>query len=126
MKDIKDLIGSNDKIFKARMKKKEKFGSSEMLGCVIGIILTFTPLFFTVYIKSQNVKNGYKITELVMKLQEIQDKKDNLESKLMKLENPVHLYPIAKKMGYDVPSVQTIFTSSPHIIPTSSSSYQQR
>ncbi len=125
MRDVKDLVDSDDKIFKTRMKKREKFGGSEMLGCIIGIILTFTPLFLTVYIKSQTVRNGYKITELVMKLQELQDKKDSLESKLMKLENPVYLYPIAKRMGYDVPSIQTILNSSPRIVPISSN-YQQR
>jgi|GEM_PF-860802 hypothetical protein len=109
MGDIKDFVES-DKILRMKRKneKNKPLSSKDILGFFFGTILTFLPLFSTVYIKSQIISQGYKIAKLVKELEELQDKRDFLSAKLNSLENPKNFFKIAQKMGYELPSIDKI------------------
>jgi hypothetical protein len=109
MGDIKELVES-DSVLRIKMKGKNKKNNnnSNIFGFFIGTILTFLPLFATVYIKSQIINQGYKIAKMVKELEELQDTRDSLSAKLSSLQNPKNLYKIAQKMGYEFPSIEKI------------------
>jgi hypothetical protein len=109
MGDIKELVES-DSVLRIKMKGKNKKNNnnSNIFGFFFGTILTFLPLFATVYIKSQIINQGYKIAKMVKELEELQDMRDYLSAKLSSLQNPKNLYKIAQKMGYELPSIEKI------------------
>jgi hypothetical protein len=109
MGDIKELVES-DSVLRIKMKGKNKKNNnnSNIFGFFFGTILTFIPLFATVYIKSQIINQGYKIAKMVKELEELQDTRDYLSAKLSSLQNPKNLYKIAQKMGYELPSIEKI------------------
>jgi hypothetical protein len=107
MGDIKELVES-DSVLKIKMKGKNKKNNSNIFGFFLGTILTFLPLFATVYIKSQIINQGYKIAKMVKEVEELQDTRDSLSAKLSSLQNPKNLYKIAQKMGYELPSIEKI------------------
>jgi cell division protein FtsL len=109
MGDIKDFVES-DKILRMKRKneKNKPLSSKDIFGFFLGTILTFLPLFATVYIKSQIISQGYKIAKIVKEVEELQDKRDFLAAKLNSLENPKNFFKIAQKMGYELPSIDKI------------------
>ncbi|GBD04367.1 Cell division protein FtsL [bacterium HR19] len=112
MGDMK-FYADRDKILVLKFRNKSEKGMKDILGFFFGVLLAFSPFFFTVYVKSQVIKQGYKISALVKKIEELQDKKEILEAKLMTIENPKNLYTIAKKLGYENPSFDKLGFISP-------------
>lgn len=103
---MKYILEDSAKVFRGkdpRTVKKEH--PNRFLGYILGCLLMFSPLFVTVYIKVNVISNGYKITELVHQLESLRDKLTEAEAELMLIENPKSLYSIAKKMGYDYPTL---------------------
>ncbi len=105
MGDIKDFVES-DKVLRNKGKIREK--EPDILSYILGIFLTFLPLFITVYIKAGVINQGYKITKLINEINELESKKATLSAKLLALENPKYLYEIAKQMGFETPSIEYI------------------
>lgn len=110
MGDLKNFAESV-KVFRGGGKKKKKGEreiSSSILGCILGIFMTLAPLFLTVYIKSEVTRQGYKISKLVSKIHELEDKRDVLSAKLIYLENSEYIYKLSQKLGFEIPTPEKV------------------
>ncbi len=114
MGDLKEFAQSR-KVFKGggrkrgrRGKKEEKELISSIFGSLLGIFMTLSPLFFTVYVKSEVTRQGYLISRLVSEIRDLEDKKEVLSAKLLVLENSNYLYSIARKMGFERPTPEKV------------------
>lgn len=109
MGDIKYILEDSSKVFKGKVSEVSgDENPRNLLGYLLGCFLTFLPLFVTVYVKVNVISNGYEITRLVQRIEHLRDIQSRAEAELMFMENPKYLYGIAKKMGFDYPTVDRI------------------